>query len=93
MPQSEFDDIINSSGGNFAQIENRLGLDAGSLSSGDMVAVRIDPQDFSGLRVPSGNEIGANPQWLPGGYTSGGAAEAVMDFEDVPFTVVDIGSN
>ncbi len=32
-----------------------------------------------GSRMPSGNEAGANPQWIPGGYTSGGVMEAVID--------------
>ena len=67
-------------------------MDAGSLSNGEMVAVRIDPEDFNGLRIPSGNELGANSHWLPGGYTSGGAPEAVMDFDGVPFEVMKIGN-
>jgi hypothetical protein len=29
--------------------------------------------------MPSGNEYGANPQWVPGGYTSGGIPEATID--------------
>ncbi|MCG7626001.1 hypothetical protein MHM97_21805 [Epibacterium sp. Ofav1-8] len=92
MPKSEFDNLVQKSGGNLANIEKRLGLDAGSLSNGEMVAVRIDPEDFNGLRIPSGNELGANSHWLPGGYTSGGAPEAVMDFDGVPFEVMKIGN-
>ncbi|MEM1278138.1 MAG: hypothetical protein AAGH74_16580 [Pseudomonadota bacterium] len=91
MPKSEFDAMVKEAGGDLIHIETRLGLDPGSLSNGEMVAVRIDPEDFSGLRVPSGNELGANNQWLPGGYTSGGAVEAVMDFDGVPFEVMKIG--
>lgn len=29
--------------------------------------------------MPSGNERGANNYWLPGGYSSGGIPEAVID--------------
>jgi hypothetical protein len=29
--------------------------------------------------MPSGNELGANSQWIPGGYTGGGIIEAVID--------------
>ena len=93
MPKSEFDDLVKQSGGDLSHIETRLGLDAGSLSNGEMVAVRIDPEDLSGLRIPSGNELGANNQWLPGGFTSGGAPEAVMDFDGVPFGVLKIGGS
>jgi len=31
------------------------------------------------IRVPSGNEAGANEYWLPGGWTSGGMREAIVD--------------
>jgi len=41
--------------------------------------LRIDAPSPSGLRVPSGREWGAGPAWLPGGYTSGGIREAVID--------------
>jgi hypothetical protein len=29
--------------------------------------------------MPSGNELGANGHWKPGGFTSGGIKEAVID--------------
>ena len=38
---------------------------------------------MSGLRVPSGNEPGVNENWIPGGYTSRGVSEGVMDFSFV----------
>jgi filamentous hemagglutinin len=69
-------------------MEQKLGLDAGSLTSGKTVALDIKPQDIKNLRMPSGNELGANSQWIPGGYTSGGVPEAVMDFTGVPFTPI-----
>lgn len=28
--------------------------------------------------IPSGNEIGANDLWLPGGFTSGGIVEVIV---------------
>jgi len=43
--------------------------------------VRIDisnPREF-GLRLPTGNEAGANPFWLPGGQLPTGISEAVID--------------
>jgi len=44
------------------------------------------------IRIPSGNEAGANNQWVPGGYTNGGVPEAVMDFSHKP-TVVELKLN
>ena len=29
--------------------------------------------------MPDGNELGANEQWIPGGYTGGGIPEATID--------------
>jgi hypothetical protein len=29
--------------------------------------------------MPSGNEKGANFKWIPGGYTSGGIPEIIID--------------
>ncbi len=51
------------------------------FASGDLGThpVRIDVPNSTGLRMPSGNEAGANAQWIPGGYTSGGVMEAVID--------------
>ena len=49
---------------------------AGSLGTDP---VRVDIPNPTGLRVPSGNELGANKFWLPGGYTSGGMMEATIE--------------
>ncbi len=51
------------------------------LPSGDLGTqpIRIDVPNPTGLRMPSGNEWGTNAQWIPGGYTSGGVIEAVID--------------
>jgi len=40
--------------------------------------VRVDIAFPSGLRMPSGNNLGTNNFWEPGGYTSGGIKEAVI---------------
>jgi len=76
MPKSVADDVISRSGGDVRTIEKMLGLSKGDL--GD-VPVRIDISNPTGLRMPSGNEAGANNFWLPGGYTSGRIPEATID--------------
>jgi len=40
------------------------------------------------LRIPSGNEAGANSHWIPGGKTDGGVLEAITDLiSNVPDNV------
>ncbi len=80
IPASRFDALIKSTGGDVGAIERKLGLDPGYLSDADTMIVHVERGDIQNLHIPSGNEGGANPNWLPGGYTSGGEAEAVMDF-------------
>lgn len=52
--------------------------------------VRIDVDDVTGLnlRLPSGNETGANSLWIPGGYTSGNVPEAVTDIIPLDKTTI-----
>ena len=39
----------------------------------------MDIPNPKGLRMPSGNEIGANENWIPCGYTANGIMEAIVD--------------
>ncbi len=81
MPASEFSELMKAAKGDLAVVETKLSLDAGTLTSGDTLIAYIERKDLDGLRIPSGNEGGVHETlWLPGGYTSGGIAEAVMDF-------------
>ncbi|WP_231131773.1 hypothetical protein [Providencia stuartii] len=93
MPAAEFDKVMVEAKGNLSVVEKKLGLDKGYLSNSDTMAVYIKKEDFKGLKVPSGNEPGANQYWTPGGKTSGGVSEAVMDFSHKPkVEVVDINN-
>ena len=76
MPTSVADDLTARAGGDISELERLLGLDPGELGTNP---VRIDIANPSGLRIPSGNEKGANPKWIPGGYTSGGIPEIIID--------------
>lgn len=84
LPRSDFDRIIAESGGDFRSVERRLGFDRGYLGDRDTMVVFIKRQDIKNIRIPSGNEGGANGQWIPGGYTNGRVPEAVMDFSHKP---------
>ena len=76
LPASVVDDLVRRADGDVRVLEELLGLGHGYL--GD-APVRIDVPNPHGLRIPSGNELGANEYWLPGGYTSGGIPEATID--------------
>ena len=62
-------------------MEKFLGLPPGQLDYGGNSVLRIDiPYDEQlNLRIPSGNEAGANSQWIPGGKLPAGGREAVID--------------
>lgn len=93
MPAAEFDRIMVEAKGNLSVVEKKLGLDKGYLSNSDTMAVYIKKEDFKGLKMPSGNEPGANQYWTPGGKTSGGISEVVMDFSHKPkVEIVDINN-
>jgi len=76
MPKAEADRLIAEAGGDVRQLEKLLGLKSGDLGASP---VRVDIDNPSGLRMPSGNEIGANSMWVPGGRTAGGIWEATIN--------------
>jgi len=76
FPSSFADDMITQANGDVRMLEQLLGFDPGDLGNNP---TRIDISNPRGLRMPSGNERGANDYWLPGGYTSGGIPEAIVD--------------
>ncbi len=74
------DDVVKEAKGNMRVIEQKLGLEFGFLNDNDVMIVLIKKEDFINARFPTGNEIGVNNLWIPGGLTSGGIPELVMDF-------------
>ncbi|MCH5597971.1 hypothetical protein [Niabella ginsengisoli] len=68
--------MIGQSNGNISKLEEILGLEKGILGNNP---VRIDVDNPIGLRLPDGNELGANPLWIPGGRTKGGILEATVN--------------
>ena len=88
LPKKEFDRVVKDSNGDLRAVEIKLGLPKGYLGDGDTMAVYIKPEDIKNIRIPSGNEGGANNQWVAGGYTNGGVPEAVVDLSKTPFTEI-----
>ena len=76
LPKVKADALIQQAGGDINKLEDLLGLNRGDLGTSPH---RIDINSPSGLRMPSGNEPGANEFWIPGGQTSGGILEATVD--------------
>ncbi|WP_163836735.1 hypothetical protein [Spartinivicinus ruber] len=75
---------MSEANGNLRVVEKRLGLSDGYLGDKDTMVVHIERKDLDSLKVPSGNEGGANQYWVPGGYTSGGIPEAVVNLLSKP---------
>ncbi|WP_237112793.1 WXG100 family type VII secretion target [Mycobacteroides abscessus] len=84
MPKGEADALMNATRGDPRAMEDALGLPEGFLDKNRIVRVDIeDPRSYD-LRMPSGNEAGANSQWIPGGRLPGGESEAIIDGGRVP---------
>lgn len=81
MTSREYMDSIESKArGNLSVYEKELGFDPGYFDDGGGM-VRIDvysPRKYN-ARIPSGNEMGTNSHFTPGGYTAGGAPECVTN--------------
>ncbi len=76
MPKAVADKAIKEARGNVFILESLLFLPSGSLGKSPY---RIDIAKPKNLRIPSGNEEGANEGWVPGGYLGSGLPEAVID--------------
>lgn len=90
MPRHEVDQLLARTKGNNRALEEALGLPENFLDSGGEL-VRIDlpaPRDMN-LRIPSGNEAGANEFWIPGGKLPKGTSEAVIDAGGVKTSDLD----
>lgn len=82
------DDIIKRANGDIRVLKQLPGFDPGDL---DDTPVRIDVLKPHRLRMPTGNGRGANPYRIPGGYTSGGIPEAVIDqVQSGDYTVIPV---
>ena len=83
MPISQADSVLGKANGNREILEQSLGLSNGQLKGLEIVRVDVaNPRDY-GLRIPSGNEAGANEFWLPGGLLSSKNSEAILDIVSV----------
>lgn len=80
MPKNCCDEIADIANGDISIYEKNLGFDISYFEdSGGLVRIDIENIDGLNLRMPSGNEAGANSHWIPGGKTDGEVSEAILD--------------
>jgi len=90
MTRTEYNAIIQEHGRNLRVFEEKLGFETGSLSD-DTIFVGIKRQDLSEIKMPTGNESGANlAKWIPGGKTSGEVFEGIVDLSQFDTSLADI---
>ena len=83
MNKLEADQLLASTNGNARAMEDALGLPENFLDGNQLVRVDIpNPRELN-LRIPSGNEAGANDLWIPGGRLPDGNLEAVIDVGNI----------
>lgn len=79
MTKLDMDWALANANGRMSDIETQLGIPAGAWAGKEIVRIDIKNGTALNLRIPSGNEGGANDLWLPGGKLPTGFWEAVVD--------------
>lgn len=75
----KMNELLATAKGDMTVIEDALAVPRGRWSTQEMCVVYVPkPKDLN-LRMPSGNEKGANEFFKPGGFTANGKIEAVID--------------
>ncbi len=76
--KGDIDDVISQSDGNMNEIAKQLGIPPEQLQGDVLLRIDFHNPKKLGLQIPSGNEWGANSQWIPGGKLPTGKSEAVI---------------
>lgn len=84
LPKNEADDLIASADGDRRKLERALGFEEGFLDHETLVRIDVPKPKEMNLRIPSGNEAGVSPLWIPGGKLPDGNHEAVIDLGSAP---------
>ena len=79
MCKKEMDDLIQKADGQLIYIETELGIPAGMWENTEIIRIDIRRPKKLKLRLPSGNETGANELWIPGGKLPNGYLESVIN--------------
>lgn len=79
MSKNSMDDLLKKSHGEISIIEQELGIPSGNWKYYKIVRIDIPKPKKLHIRLPSGNEVGANDLWIPGGKLPNGYSESVID--------------
>lgn len=83
IPKGDLDQMIKDADGDALKLGEMLGMDPADYFVGKDIEVRtFKPEELTNLRMPSGNEGGANSEWIPGGMLPTGIPEAVIDIPE-----------
>ncbi|WP_429232958.1 hypothetical protein [Aeromonas salmonicida] len=76
--KGDIDSVISQSDGNMNELAKQLGIPPEQLQGDVLLRIDFHNPKKLGLQIPSGNEWGANSQWIPGGKLPTGKSEAVI---------------
>lgn len=79
MCKKEMDDLLQKANGRLSYVETELGIPAGMWQNSEIIRIDIRRPKKLQLRLPSGNETGANELWIPGGKLPNGYLESVIN--------------
>ena len=86
--------MISESKGDVGVIADKLGIPQEQLKNDSLVLIEFEPTELYSPKMPTGNEWGANKQWIPGGKLPQGDLEAVVKTEGMvkgrDYTVTDL---
>lgn len=96
LTKEDADAIMAEAGGDPVKVAQKLGIPEDQLAGDSIVIIDFHPDGSYEPLMPSGNEWGANKQWIPGGRLPEGDLEAVVLTDGMikgrDYTVRDIGT-
>ncbi|MFD2726303.1 DUF6531 domain-containing protein [Hyunsoonleella rubra] len=79
-PTNQINNLLKKANGDISIVEKGLGIPDGNWQNkGGLYKIDIDNPKNHNMRLPDSNNSGANELFVPGGKTSGGISEAVID--------------
>lgn len=94
LTRNDAEAMLEETGGDPVKLGQRLGIPQDQLADDSIVVIEFQPTGSYRAHMPSGNEWGANKQWLPGGRLPAGDLEAVVHTDGMisgrDYTVKDL---
>jgi len=83
IPSTQMDSLLTKANGDISVIESELGIPSGQWQGRSLIRIDVSSPGELNLRIPSGNEMGANDLWIPGGTLRTGYHEGVIN--NIPY--------